>query len=339
MIVKNGVCTYTIGSESRSVDLFDRAALNAAIVELKKRSLRSLIAGLLEAARVEYKKPANADKVSDPKKSLQELNELATKEVAVSEDAFIPPPPPPDFEQPKKDWRKEREIEQQRLFGLGLSLEFTSALKEYISSGYRLINSTLRMEDKYYNPHDVTASNGPEGVYSRIDLLVKSLLRQPGYSNERGYLLRGWACDDKKLNTRFVKYSHFVDNAFVSTGAGDKPFSPKSGRDFILMKIVLPPGLKGDSGHPGKKVLEASVGAFAGEDEVLFPPATKFVVRDARRAQARDNQLVDDDLHGKFKYYAELVALRIEYNEQSFHQTGWYKDSKAWLLQKYGAGT
>jgi hypothetical protein len=141
----------------------------------------------------------------------------------------------------------------------GLAAADVAALQDYSGAGYVEINGSLRKNEF------------TESAQDRVVAVVRALDKMP--KHQKGKVYRGTylPTDD----TRFVVGGEFQDSAFLSTSksreqAFDKPYL------FIIHKSWT-----------GVDIMKQTV--LRREQEVLFPPGTRFLITSVKTEMGKDN--------------------------------------------------
>jgi hypothetical protein len=141
----------------------------------------------------------------------------------------------------------------------GLAAADVKALQDYSGEGYVEINGSLRQNEF------------TESAQDRVVAVVRALAKMP--KHQKGKVYRG--TDMPSDDTRFVVGGEFQDSAFLSTSktrkrAFDKPYL------FIIHKSST-----------GVDIMKQSV--KRSEQEVLFPPGTRFLITSVKTEMGEDN--------------------------------------------------
>jgi hypothetical protein len=141
----------------------------------------------------------------------------------------------------------------------GLTAADVEALQDYSGEGYVEINGSLRQNEF------------TESAQDRVVAVVRALAKMP--KHQKGKVYRG--TDMPSDDTRFVVGGEFQDSAFLSTSktrkrAFDKPYL------FIIHKSST-----------GVDIMKQSV--KRSEQEVLFPPGTRFLITSVKTEMGEDN--------------------------------------------------
>lgn len=136
-----------------------------------------------------------------------------------------------------------------------LTPEQEAAIRDYSDLGYRRINAQLR------------AGTVSGRIRRKIDILTSGLEELPNY---RGDAFRGATIEEVRLR-KYQRVGHIItERAFISASRSPSKAFSGNVRFYILSK-------------KGKEIDQWS--AYPDEEEVVFPPGTRFKVLEYARDQ------------------------------------------------------